>query len=122
MLRVALLHLHDDAVDLLHQQHQHPGRHQRRRSPCLPCTSSIALTYAHVQIGQSLVIACSIALNDFLHFDIDLFTPLGEVKLGYGLARGSRELQDRHMFSFYLMLPLIGVCLAMLKHNWCAAL
>lgn len=41
--------------------------------------------------------------------------------IGFGLARGSTQLADRHLFSLYLMLPLIGVCLGLLKHNWCVS-
>lgn len=83
-----------------------------------------------VQVGQALVIALSIALNDILYIDIDisLFTPSGymstgernPILIGVGLARGSVELADRHVFSLYFMLPLIGVCFGLLKHNWCA--
>ena len=74
------------------------------------------------------MIALSIALNDLLYIkiDISLFYPSAyygtEPRLphliGIGLARGSIELADRHLFSLYFMLPLIGVCFGLLKHNW----
>lgn len=75
-----------------------------------------------------MIIALSIALNDILYIDVDisLFAPSGysldgersPVLIGFGLARGSIELADRHLFSLYFMLPLIGVCFGLLKHNW----
>lgn len=77
-----------------------------------------------LQVGQALVIALSIALNDVLYITLDVTSILGlkasgEPRLiGVGLARGSTELSDRHLFSLYLMLPLIGVCFGLLKHNW----
>lgn len=68
------------------------------------------------------MIALSIALNDLLYItlDISLLFPSSSspTLIGLGLARGSVELADRHLFSLYLMLPLIGVCLGLLKHNW----
>lgn len=76
------------------------------------------------QVGQSLVIALSIALNDLLYirFNINVLYPFsasGKPHLiGFGLARDSPELADRHLFSLYFMLPLIGVCFGLLKHNW----
>lgn len=71
-------------------------------------------------MGQSLVIAVSIAINDLLFMDVDLVRlgiP-GVKRLGLGMSHGSQELLDRHLFSFYFTLPLIGVCLGLLKHNW----
>lgn len=38
--------------------------------------------------------------------------------IGFGLARGSVELADRHLFSLYFMLPLVGVCIGLLRWNW----
>ena len=82
--------------------------------------------FAHLllQVGQALVIALSIVFNDILYLTLDVTSFLGvneagEPRLiGFGLARGSTELSDRHLFSLYLMLPLIGVCFGLLKHNW----
>ncbi|SCZ98065.1 BZ3500_MvSof-1268-A1-R1_Chr3-3g06551 [Microbotryum saponariae] len=89
------------------------------------CTNSINILAGvnGVEVGQALVIALSIALNDLLHLTFDLSPILGQTasKVGMGLARGSAELSDRHMFSLYFMLPLIGVCFGLLKHNWYVA-
>jgi len=61
------------------------------------------------QVGQSLVIALSIAINDLLYLD-----------LGFGRPRVvSAEQADRHLFSLYFMLPLVGVCFGLLHSNWC---
>jgi UDP-N-acetylglucosamine--dolichyl-phosphate N-acetylglucosaminephosphotransferase len=67
------------------------------------------------QAGQAIIISLSIILNDLLYVSID-FGKFGIWSLGF--ARGSRELVDRHLFSLYLMVPLVGVCLGLLKHNW----
>lgn len=73
------------------------------------------------------MIAASIALNDLLYIRFNLaalpFSPYASTSgkpfiIGFGLARGSAELADRHLFSLYLMLPMIGVCLGLLRHNW----
>ncbi|OBZ68730.1 Isocitrate lyase [Grifola frondosa] len=46
----------------------------------------------------------------------------GQVEVGgvwsAGMAYGSRILVERHLFSLYFMLPLLGVCLGFLYHNW----
>jgi len=34
------------------------------------------------------------------------------------MAHGSRLLVERHLFSLYFMLPLLGVCTGFLYHNW----
>ncbi|KAM0789901.1 hypothetical protein ACM66B_006743 [Microbotryomycetes sp. NB124-2] len=90
------------------------------------CTNSINILAGvnGVEVGQALVIALSIALNDLLYLtlDVSLLWPSsvsGERRLiGFGFARGSAELADRHLFSLYFMLPLVGVCFGLLKHNW----
>ncbi|KAK4048692.1 tunicamycin resistance protein [Microbotryomycetes sp. JL201] len=90
------------------------------------CTNSINILAGvnGVEVGQALVIALSIALNDLLYLtlDVSLVWPRstsGDRRLiGFGFARGSAELADRHLFSLYFMLPLIGVCFGLLKHNW----
>jgi len=38
---------------------------------------------------------------------------------GAGLSHGSKELVERHLLSMYFMLPLIGVCVGFMYHNWC---
>ena len=37
---------------------------------------------------------------------------------GAGLSHGSKELVERHLLSMYFMLPLIGVCIGFMYHNW----
>ncbi|KAL8280509.1 hypothetical protein RQP46_007157 [Phenoliferia psychrophenolica] len=92
------------------------------------CTNSINILAGvnGVEVGQALMIALSIAANDLLYLSFDLaalpfvgaFTSGEPYVVGFGLARGSVELEDRHLFSLYFMLPLIGVCLGLLRHNW----
>lgn len=57
-----------------------------------------------IEVGQSLVIACLIILNDSLYI-------LPTVQQPHPAA-------ESHLFSIYLLLPFIGVSLALLKHNW----
>ncbi|KAF2727634.1 N-acetylglucosaminephosphotransferas-like protein [Polyplosphaeria fusca] len=56
-----------------------------------------------IEVAQSLVIALLIVLNDLLYL---LFTPY------------PHPATDSHLFSLYLLLPFIGVSVALLKHNW----
>ncbi|KAI7219067.1 UDP-N-acetylglucosamine:dolichyl phosphate N-acetylglucosamine-1-phosphate transferase-like protein [Hortaea werneckii] len=56
-----------------------------------------------IEVGQSIVIALLIALNDMLYL-------LPSVQ--------PHPAADSHLFSIYLLLPFIGVSLALLKHNW----
>jgi len=58
-----------------------------------------------IEVGQSLVIACLIALNDVLYL-LPSATPQ------------PHPAADSHRFSIYLLLPFIGVSLALLQHNW----
>lgn len=58
-----------------------------------------------IEVGQSLVIALLIALNDSLYL-LPTVTPQ------------PHPAADSHLFSLYLLLPFIGVSLALLKHNW----
>ena len=51
--------------------------------------------------------------SDLRRLDLPAITRLG-------LPSSNQELLDRHLFSFYFTLPLIGVCLALLRHNWYA--
>lgn len=57
-----------------------------------------------IEVGQSLVIATLITLNDVLYL-------LPTVQQPHPAA-------ESHLFSIYLLLPFIGVSLALLKHNW----
>ncbi|KAF0468865.1 UDP-N-acetylglucosamine-dolichyl-phosphate N-acetylglucosaminephosphotransferase [Gigaspora margarita] len=66
------------------------------------CTNSINILAGinGVEIGQSLVIACSIAINDYLFLN------------------GSSPAVEAHLFSLYFILPFIGVSLGLIMHNW----
>ncbi|KAF7791420.1 hypothetical protein EIP86_002436 [Pleurotus ostreatoroseus] len=82
------------------------------------------------ETSQALVIALSLIVNDLLYlpWPVDFRIPLyllgsrGELEVGgawsAGMAYGSRELVERHLFSLYFMLPLVGVCAGFLYHNW----
>jgi hypothetical protein len=83
------------------------------------------------EVSQAVVIALSVALNDLLYLPwptgfrvpLHLLGSRADVEVGgvwsAGMAYGSTELVERHLFSLYFMLPLIGVCLGFLYHNWC---
>ncbi|PCH39761.1 N-acetylglucosaminephosphotransferase [Wolfiporia cocos MD-104 SS10] len=96
------------------------------------CTNSINILAGinGSEVSQALIIALSVILNDLLYlpwpfgFRIPLYLlgrPTG-VEVGgvwsAGMAYGSRELVERHLFSLYFMLPLVGVCAGFLYHNW----
>lgn len=78
-----------------------------------------------VEVGQALVIAISVCINDLLYFDIpsviraavksasDVPDP-HHVLLGY---HGSRDLVVRHLFSLHMLLPFIGASLALFAWN-----
>ena len=82
------------------------------------------------EVSQAVVIAISVTLNDLLYLPwptgfrvpLHLLGSRAEVEVGgvwsAGMAYGSTELVERHLFSLYFMLPLIGVCLGFLYHNW----
>ncbi|RDB17881.1 UDP-N-acetylglucosamine--dolichyl-phosphate N-acetylglucosaminephosphotransferase [Hypsizygus marmoreus] len=82
------------------------------------------------EVSQALIIALSVILNDLLYlpWPMDFRIPLhllgnkAEVEFGgvwsAGMAHGSRELVERHLFSLYFMMPLVAVCLGFLYHNW----
>jgi UDP-N-acetylglucosamine--dolichyl-phosphate N-acetylglucosaminephosphotransferase len=57
-----------------------------------------------IEVAQSLVIASLILVNDMLY--LAPFTPY------------PHPAEDAHLFSIYLLLPFIGVSLALLLHNW----
>jgi UDP-N-acetylglucosamine--dolichyl-phosphate N-acetylglucosaminephosphotransferase len=83
------------------------------------------------EVSQAVVIALSVVLNDLLYLPwptgfsvpLHLLGSRAEVEVGgvwsAGMAYGSTELVERHLFSLYFMLPLVGVCLGFLFHNWC---
>ncbi|KAJ7069862.1 UDP-N-acetylglucosamine-dolichyl [Mycena amicta] len=82
------------------------------------------------EVGQALIIALSVILNDLLYlpWPLDFRIPLhllgssAEVEVGgiwsAGMAYGSRQLVERHLFSLYFMLPLLAVCAGFMYHNW----
>lgn len=57
-----------------------------------------------IEVAQSLVIAVLIAINDVLYL--------------WPFAAYPHPATDSHLFSLYLLLPFIGVSLALLMHNW----
>ncbi|KAB5592607.1 UDP-N-acetylglucosamine--dolichyl-phosphate N-acetylglucosaminephosphotransferase [Ceratobasidium theobromae] len=75
-----------------------------------------------IEVGQALIIAISVALNDLLYLPWSFRFNIGSLELGgvygAGLAHGSKLLVGRHLLSLYFMLPLIGVCSGLLWHNW----
>ncbi|RHZ64107.1 hypothetical protein Glove_326g188 [Diversispora epigaea] len=66
------------------------------------CTNSINILAGinGVEIGQSLIIAISIAINDLLFLN------------------GSDPAVEAHLFSLYFIIPFIGVSLGLIMHNW----
>ena len=86
------------------------------------------------EVSQAIIIAISVIINDLLYlpWPIDWRIPLhllgsqaevsSEIRIGgvwsAGMAHGSRLLVERHLFSLYFMLPLLGVCTGFLYHNW----
>ncbi|KAF8208839.1 N-acetylglucosaminephosphotransferase [Mycena galopus ATCC 62051] len=82
------------------------------------------------EVSQALIIALSVILNDLLYlpWPLDFRIPLhllgyrADVEVGgvwsAGMAYGSRELVERHLFSLYFMLPLVAVCAGFMYHNW----
>ncbi|KDR82702.1 hypothetical protein GALMADRAFT_238197 [Galerina marginata CBS 339.88] len=82
------------------------------------------------ETSQALIIALSVILNDLLYlpwpigFRVPLHLLGNKAELGFGgvwkagMAYGSRELVERHLFSLYFMLPLVAVCVGFLYHNW----
>ncbi|KAJ1982867.1 tunicamycin resistance protein [Dimargaris verticillata] len=67
------------------------------------CTNSINILAGinGVEVGQSLVIALSIAANDALYVN------------GTDLPAA-----EAHLFSLYFLLPFIAVSIALLRYNW----
>jgi len=82
------------------------------------------------EVSQALIIALSVIINDLLYlpwpigFRIPLHLLGNKAELDFGgvwnagMAHGSRELVERHLFSLYFMLPLVAVCLGFMYHNW----
>jgi len=82
------------------------------------------------EVSQALIIAISVIANDCLYlpwstsFRLPLYLLGGNAEIDVGgvwsagMAHGSKDLVERHLFSMYFMLPLVGVCLGFLYHNW----
>ncbi|KAH8108709.1 N-acetylglucosaminephosphotransferase [Phellopilus nigrolimitatus] len=84
------------------------------------------------EVSQALIIALSVIANDCLYlpwttsfrFRLPLYLLGGKAEIDFGgvwsagMAHGSKELVERHLFSMYFMLPLVGVCSGFLYHNW----
>lgn len=74
------------------------------------CTNAINILSGvnGLEVGQSVVIAASISVFNFI-----------EISTAVSNASGVNvDLLDVHLFSLYLLLPFIGVSLALLKYNW----
>ncbi|KAH9936690.1 glycosyl transferase family 4-domain-containing protein, partial [Fomitopsis serialis] len=96
------------------------------------CTNSINILAGinGSEVSQALIIALSVILNDLLYlpWPIDFRIPLHllgrgrELEVGgvwsAGMSYGSKVLVERHLFSLYFMLPLVGVCAGFMYHNW----
>ncbi|KZT09324.1 N-acetylglucosaminephosphotransferase [Laetiporus sulphureus 93-53] len=98
------------------------------------CTNSINILAGinGSEVSQALVIALSVILNDLLYLPwsvgfrialpLHLLGRPTEVDVGgvwsAGMAYGSKVLVERHLFSLYFMLPLMGVCAGFVYHNW----
>nr|XP_019014482.1 UDP-N-acetylglucosamine-dolichyl-phosphate N-acetylglucosaminephosphotransferase [Kwoniella pini CBS 10737]OCF53263.1 UDP-N-acetylglucosamine-dolichyl-phosphate N-acetylglucosaminephosphotransferase [Kwoniella pini CBS 10737] len=76
-----------------------------------------------VEVLQALIIAISISINDLI------FLPIWSINLlnlfGFKNPENGRilnwaigEVVNRHLMSLYFMIPLIGICLGFLWHNW----
>ncbi|KAG0163909.1 tunicamycin resistance protein [Apophysomyces sp. BC1015] len=68
------------------------------------CTHSINILAGinGIEAGQSLVISCSVIINDLLFL----------------YNNSDRASVEAHLFSLYFMLPFAGVTTALLWHNW----
>ncbi|KAF8526101.1 N-acetylglucosaminephosphotransferase [Gautieria morchelliformis] len=87
-----------------------------------------------LEVSQTLIIAISVCINDALYLpwarSFTLYIPAPSFLLetpwswtiggvyDAGLSHGSKELVERHLLSMYFMLPLIGVCIGFMYHNW----
>ncbi|KAK4998079.1 tunicamycin resistance protein [Elasticomyces elasticus] len=62
-----------------------------------------------IEVGQSIVIGILILLNSSLYI-----LPLSSTTT----SPPNQATMDVHLFTIYLLLPFLGVSLALLKHNW----
>ncbi|PWN28434.1 hypothetical protein BDZ90DRAFT_231410 [Jaminaea rosea] len=86
------------------------------------CTHSINILAGinGVEVGQALIIASSLCLNDFLYLPIRLALSEHYLSPSHPIASPSSlqsELVGRHLFSLSLMLPLVGTCAGLLAWN-----
>ncbi|KAE8260277.1 hypothetical protein A4X13_0g438 [Tilletia indica] len=74
------------------------------------CTHSINILAGinGVEVGQALVIALSLVVNDVLYLD---------ERAGESGSRSSIELVGRHLFSLSLLVPFVGTCIGLLYWN-----
>ena len=92
------------------------------------CTNSINILAGinGIEVGQAIVIAMSVVVNDLLHLPLPVsdrilqYLPawVGEWAMNGLVGPTTVEQAERHLFSLYFMLPLIGASLALLYHNW----
>lgn len=98
------------------------------------CTNSINILAGinGAEVSQALIIALSVIANDCLYlpwttsfkFRLPMWLLGGRAEVDFGgvwsagMAHGSKELVERHLFSMYFMLPLVGVCSGFMYHNW----
>eukprot|EP00798_Chlamydomonas_sp_ICE-L_P015519 gene15520-21608_t len=68
------------------------------------CTNSINILAGvnGLEAGQTFIIACAVLVHNFTTI----------------AAHGTDSVADSHLFSAYLMLPLVGCTLGLLVHNW----
>lgn len=80
-----------------------------------------------VEVGQTLIIALSVLLNDLLYLPLpQINLPIvGQIWEHDGMSLlgviGGEEMVRRHLLSAYFMGPLVGVCTGLLYHNWYVA-
>ncbi|KAH9464619.1 hypothetical protein Pst134EB_004142 [Puccinia striiformis f. sp. tritici] len=84
------------------------------------CTNSINILAGinGIEVGQSIIICLSIICNDLLYLNLDLNIFGVDFIFNLGVDNHSKLLQDRHLFSISLMVPLLAVMLALIKFNW----
>lgn len=74
-----------------------------------------------LEVGQSIIIALLILLNDVLYLPPRLLLSLLTTSASSSTTSHPPTLtpaQSAHLSSIYLLLPFLGVSLALLKHNW----
>lgn len=92
------------------------------------CTNSINILAGinGIEVGQAIVIAISVVINDLLHLPLPLSSSIlnrlpewmGKWSTSGLVGPTTTEQAERHLFSLYFMLPLIGASFGLLFHNW----